>query len=397
MRRLPAKLSITVVSSASLALDAPPESFSPMVRQSSPLCPAKLTPVTPSFAQLLAGLPLFLQAIKRQPNLYYHSLSQFSRLGRQRTKHATAAGQRNMSKNRYVDILPSDHSRVILLGSDNDYINASHVKLFERQYILAQAPIHQTVGDFWTMLWQQKAEIVVNLTRNVEGGRQKCIQYWPAASLEICGLFVELVDQVDDGDIIKRVFYVTLADDVDGDGESLTIVMLHYLGWQDCGVPADPRPVLQLMQMAGYERRRSMHRGPVVVHCSAGIGRAGCYAVADAVNHKLSDDPTAWESEADLVQAAIATARTSRRGVVQTAVQFTFCYELVETFCVRHGKPDRIPEMTISTTGTDDAVSVVSASDGDDSDEGDEGVVEEGILNWSANLLQRIRSLAWSP
>jgi len=376
MRRL-SKLSITVP----CVPITDPEIFSPMVRQSPTAIAAPLTPKSivkspsPSFPSAAGPrsnqLPLFLNNLKRHPNQYYHLMSQFTKLSQLSVQPSEVAKQPgHMCKNRYVDVLPYDHSRVIL---NNDlYVNASLVNVHDRQYILTQGPLQDTVGDFWQMVWQKNLQVIINLTRLVEGGRQKCVQYWPEAGecMEKGDLYIENVEQVVDGDLVKRVFYVTKLADVWGEGESMTVVQLHYLGWPDRGAPNDAEPVRALVEqsmgLAGTA-------GPLLVHCSAGIGRTGCFVVAHSVIEKLKQDQSSWHASNDLVQDAIIQSRESRKGVVQTAVQFGFCYDLVESWVQKKAVP----------------LSAISSEDESEEDE---------EVEWPTNLLERIRNFAvWSP
>ncbi|XP_024895792.1 tyrosine-protein phosphatase non-receptor type 1 isoform X2 [Pteropus alecto] len=88
---------------------------------------------------------------------------------------------KNKNRNRYRDVSPFDHSRIKLHQEDNDYINASLIKMEEaqRSYILTQGPLPNTCGHFWEMVWEQKSRGVVMLNRVMEKGSLKCAQYWP--------------------------------------------------------------------------------------------------------------------------------------------------------------------------------------------------------------------------
>lgn len=91
----------------------------------------------------------------------------------------------NRKKNRYKDILPFDHSRVILQRKDGqdtgDYINANYIMSpgGRQGYIASQAPMPSTVNDFWQMIWQHKVKIIVMACKEIELGKHRCQRYWP--------------------------------------------------------------------------------------------------------------------------------------------------------------------------------------------------------------------------
>ncbi|KAG8233840.1 hypothetical protein J437_LFUL006863, partial [Ladona fulva] len=116
----------------------------------------------------VAGWPLVFQRIRNACNNYDFTFSEAKKL-------------ENKNFNRYRDVSPYDHSRVILKKGSCDYINASLVKMEKahRQYILTQGPLPQTVGHFWLMVWEQNSKAVLMLNRVIEKEQVKCHQYWP--------------------------------------------------------------------------------------------------------------------------------------------------------------------------------------------------------------------------
>jgi len=355
MRRLPSKLSITIVSAAALA-DAP-ESYSPLVRQPATPQSAKdslggrslqSTPVFPPFSPL-DNLPRFISRIKCHPSKLHNLSVVFSKLGQAKPSPnlstSIARQSANLCKNRYVDVLPYNHSRVVLdpkVGS-SDYINASLVTLseFGQTYIMAQGPLDETVDAFWHMVWQQRACVIVALVQVYEAGRKKCAAYWPAVRQQITmegGLAVKCLQQrvlQQPAGTIERMFELSLK----GKG-SYRVVQLHFGRWPDYGVPADASEVADLVQACATERQRSRYpESPMVVHCSAGIGRSGCFVAVDAVVELLKRSPAQWRGDSDLVRSAVLAARKYRKGVVQTAMQFGFCYDVVERWAYGYASP----------------------------------------------------------
>lgn len=231
------------------------------------------------------------------------------------------------AKNRYRDIWPFEHSRVRLktLVDGSDYVNASYIRPLgtRRRYIATQGPMPTTYNDFWTLCWEQNVSVIVMLTRQVEGAHVKCGDYWREErygplrlrSISVQGPTDETERSVagssgfDFGpspgqgslptpprfspstSIIQRKFYLTH----DGHPQQppRLVTQLQYLGWPDVNVPEDADGLLWLIaavERAMAESRKEaqsqhdqMDPGPVLLHCSAGVGRTGGFIMVDAV------------------------------------------------------------------------------------------------------------------
>lgn len=190
----------------------------------------------------------------------------------------------NAMKNRYRDIIPFDHCRVVLPEEPDDedpgsdYINASYIKDAEGNvsYIAAQGPLSHTVDDFWRMVWAENARIVCMACNIIEANRYKCSKYWPDVGEEdTFGHFTisTMEEKFLTPDFSRRVIHVTHK------GQTREVINYHFLTWPDHGVPETPASVMHFVQ----EVRRA-HLGesgdpsgksPLVVHCSAGCGRTG--------------------------------------------------------------------------------------------------------------------------
>uniref|UniRef100_A0A8C5UFA8 protein-tyrosine-phosphatase n=1 Tax=Malurus cyaneus samueli TaxID=2593467 RepID=A0A8C5UFA8_9PASS len=200
----------------------------------------------------------------------------------------------NQNKNRYIDILPYDHNRVELTeipgDPGSDYINASYIDGFKepRKYIAAQGPKDETTDDFWRMIWEQKATIIVMVTRCEEGKRNKCAQY--------C---VRLT------------------------GTAVDVTHIQFTSWPDHGVPEDPHLLLKLRRRVNA--LSNFFSGPIVVHCSAGVGRTGTYIGIDAMLEGLDA-----EGRVD-VYGYIVKLRRQRCLMVQVESQYILIHQaLVE-------------------------------------------------------------------
>ena len=226
----------------------------------------------------------------------------------------------NIAKNRYRDILPYDHSAVVLRPLPNDpssdYINASHIPGFskERRYIATQGPLASTAGDFWRMVWDEKAELIVMVTRLREGGREKVSQYWPetsGASRQYGTYTITLTNVSEERDWTTRGFLVR-----DNSGRSRQVQHLQFTSWTDQGVPDSPEMFENFLT-----RMRPMRGSCTIVHCSAGVGRAGCVISADRQFDR-------FELQGDLnIFEDVVALRENRPSMVQTPEQYVFLHQ----------------------------------------------------------------------
>ncbi|KAM9855266.1 tyrosine-protein phosphatase non-receptor type 1 [Aulostomus maculatus] len=232
----------------------------------------------------------------------------------------------NKSRNRYRDVSPFDHSRISLQLSVNDYINASLITVEEaqRNYILTQGPLPNTCGHFWEMIWEQRTRGVVMLNRVIEKGSVKCAQYWPHkeendAVFEDTNFKLTLVSE----DI--KSYYTVRQLELENlsTKETREILHFHYTTWPDFGVPESPASFLNFLFKVRESGCLSSDQGPVVVHCSAGIGRSGTFCLVDTCLLLMSirKDPSSVR-----IRDVLLEMRRYRMGLIQTADQLRFSY-----------------------------------------------------------------------
>ncbi|XP_051978355.1 tyrosine-protein phosphatase non-receptor type 4b isoform X2 [Xyrauchen texanus] len=253
-------------------------------------------------------------------------LAQFDQLYRKRPGMSMSCARlpQNVSKNRYRDISPYDATRVVLKGAD-DYINANYInmeipcKSEIKRYIACQGPLPGTCSDFWEMVWEQSAALVVMLTTQVERGRVKCHQYWPnfSASGTYGGFQVTCVSEEGNSAYLLRDLTLTHLES----NEERHICQMQYLAWPDHGVPDDSSDFLNFV--SHVRSKRTDTDEPVVVHCSAGIGRTGVLITMETAMCLIENGQSVYPLD------IVRTMRDQRAMMIQTPSQYRFVCEAI--------------------------------------------------------------------
>lgn len=241
----------------------------------------------------------------------------------------------NATKNRYPDIKSYDQTRVVLKKIDDiegsDYINADFVNgglKQDKRFICAQGPTQKTVPDFWRMIYEQQCCIIVMLTGIEEQGRIKCAQYWndedgeqplsfpdafPSSHFHVSTIFRrEYSDYV-----IRRFSLKNTKTE-----ECRDILHFHFVAWKDFLAPDQPSWLLRFIKRVNEHYCND--RGPIVVHCSAGVGRTGTFIAIDSLISQIDDG-----AQEINVFDCVSRLRYQRNFLVQSLRQYIFVYRAI--------------------------------------------------------------------
>uniref|UniRef100_A0A9J8CQK6 protein-tyrosine-phosphatase n=1 Tax=Cyprinus carpio carpio TaxID=630221 RepID=A0A9J8CQK6_CYPCA len=269
----------------------------------------------------VSELPAHIERMKANDNLRFSQEYESIDPGQQFSwEHSNL--EINKPKNRYANVIAYDHTRVALSNNDGvpggDYINANFIDGYRRQgsYIATQGPMPDTFSDFWRMVWEQHTANIIMITKLEEKSRNKCDQYWPSRGTETYGLMqVNLLDTVELATYCVRTFALFKS----GSGEKREVRQFQFTAWPDQGVPEHPTPFLAFLRRV--KACNPPDAGPIVVHCSAGVGRTGCFIVIDAMLERVKQEKTID------IYGHVTLMRSQRNYMVQTEEQYVFIYD----------------------------------------------------------------------
>ncbi|XP_063398426.1 uncharacterized protein LOC134683184 [Mytilus trossulus] len=244
--------------------------------------------------------------------------------------HFEGSKEENKVKNRFLTTWPYDHSRIVLKGNTKtDYINASYIDNYDKEkaYIASQGPKSNTVRDFWHMIWQETVGKIVMVTQLKEGRREKCIQYWPDTvndPMIVDNYRLTMTNEQEHTIYVYR--RITISNHTNKDARERSIHQYHFTQWPDHGVPDS----IKLVQF--YRKVKRDHcdlNGPLVVHCSAGLGRTGTFIAIDAIYEHGKK-----VGHVDIMEY-VQMMRKDRMNMIQTHEQYETVFEaLLELFTV---------------------------------------------------------------
>ena len=271
----------------------------------------------------LNQLAVHIESLKSGDNLKFSQEYESIETGQQFTwDHSNS--DVNKTKNRYANVIAYDHSRVTLEPvpgvPGSDYINGNYCDGYRKRdaYIATQGPLPETFADFWRMCWEQRAQTIIMMTRLEERSRIKCDQYWPSRGSDTYGVVSVMITDVQElATYSVRTFQLHRL----GTSEHREIKQLQFTAWPDHGVPDHPAPFLQFLK-----RVRALNppdAGPMIIHCSAGVGRTGAFIVIDSMLERLR-----YENSVD-IYGHVTCLRAQRNYMVQTEDQYIFIHDAV--------------------------------------------------------------------
>ncbi|XP_042085429.1 tyrosine-protein phosphatase non-receptor type 7 isoform X2 [Ovis aries] len=214
-----------------------------------------------------AGRPLSRQALQHRPPSPTQLEEEFLRIPSNFVSPEDLNIPGHASKDRYKTILPNPQSRVCLgraeSQEDGDYINANYIRGYggqDKAYIATQGPMPNTVSDFWEMVWQEEAPLIIMLTQLREG-KEKCAHYWPAEE-ETYGPFRVRVQ-----DVRERPEYTVRTLTIQHQEQRRALKHILFSAWPDHQTPESAGPLLRLVAEVEDSPEVAAHPGPIVVHC----------------------------------------------------------------------------------------------------------------------------------
>ncbi|XP_034142678.1 tyrosine-protein phosphatase non-receptor type 4 [Esox lucius] len=322
-------------------------------------------------------------------------LAQFDQLYRKRPGMTMLCAKlpQNISKNRYRDISPYDATRVILKSTD-DYINANYINMeipassLINRYIACQGPLPNTCPDFWQMTWEQGSSTVVMLTTQVERGRVKCHQYWPNPdSTSTYGHF-QVTCLTEESNSAFLVREMTLTHLVSEEVRELT--QIQYVAWPDHGVPDDSTDFLDFVNLV--RSKRASKDEPVVVHCSAGIGRTGVLITMETALCLMECSQPVYPLD------IVRTMRDQRAMMIQTPSQYKFVCEAI----LRVYEEDLVKPLKSTLYSLEEPEEVVEVENGqeevEEEDDDDDDEEEEDVsISISASVTSETSATSDCP
>ncbi|KEG05945.1 putative tyrosine specific protein phosphatase, partial [Trypanosoma grayi] len=247
------------------------------------------------------------------------------RVGTNLDEFYTASLATNSAKNRFIEVRANESTLVQISPLRKDegeaYINANYVdgrKLFgvPFTYIATQAPLQNTVFDFWRMILENDVGFIVMLCGEIEDGKVKSEMYWPrkGKELDFGVLRVRLLSESRVFDLVFRTLVIHTPR-----GDERQVLHLQYVGWPDQGIPETSAPLMEIIQTMG--KSECSVQAPIVVHCSGGIGRTGVFIAMHVALAQFQ-----LERKDIDIKEIVHALRLSRSGMVQRKDQYIFLY-----------------------------------------------------------------------
>jgi len=230
--------------------------------------------------------------------------------------------EENKNLNRSMKCVPFDENRVKLI--DNSYINASKIEILKNQYIIGQGPMEKSVVNFWKMVWQESASVVVMLNPLIENGRVATVRYWPdEGSMKIDGFEIHLVSEhVWSDHFLVRTLYIRNVKT----GKTRTITQLHYLTWEKSGVPGSVKDLLEFRRKINRISSKNAKK-PIVIHCDIGGSRSNIYCLIDACLREIEKTRSGENLD---IKSTLEKINNQRMNAIENVEQYKFVVDAIE-------------------------------------------------------------------
>lgn len=279
-------------------------------------------------------------------------------------------GQRseNRHKNRVKHLVPYDDTRVVLKDGDpevkgSDYICATYIKITSEtdradqgQLIATQGCLSETVGDFWRMVWQERSQVIVMATKAVEDDRVKVSRYWCEEGEERLLEGQNYKFRIKGRSLTTHQDYILRELDVTrlsgaGQGEGSRLVyQYNFTAWPDFGVPKNPTAIIEFLATVNSKQEELTEAGPMVIHCSAGLGRTGTLVAIETLIHQIKREGLDCDLD---IQRTVLKIRSRRPGMIQTESQYKFIYKALLSYL--QSQPGFTPEQRTSNSYREEA------------------------------------------
>uniref|UniRef100_A0AAR2K503 protein-tyrosine-phosphatase n=1 Tax=Pygocentrus nattereri TaxID=42514 RepID=A0AAR2K503_PYGNA len=236
--------------------------------------------------------------------------------------------KKDKTKGRHDTLLDHDRHRVklhsLLADPNSDYVNANYIDGYQRSnhFIATQGPKQDMIYDFWRMVWQENCYSIVMITKLVEVGRMKCCKYWPDDSELYGDIKITLLKTETLAEYTVRTFAMERR----GYPAKHEVCQFHFTSWPEHGVPYHATGLLAFLRRV--KASTPPDAGPVVVHCSMGAGRTGCYIVLDVML-----DMAECEGVVDIYNC-VKTLCSRRINMIQTEEQYVFIHDAILEACL---------------------------------------------------------------
>jgi protein tyrosine phosphatase len=225
---------------------------------------------------------------------------------------------------RYSDIKAYDHNRITI--NKDRYINASPINIIPDKYFIStQGPKKETIEDLWRMIDEHKCNIIIMLCKEFEGGREKCARYWDN-NIKMENYTIMLKNEENKDQYIIRDILLR-----NKNNQERIIKQIHYTGWPDHGVPdIQNGKVFDVFSEIIEKTDQYKGDGPIVVHCSAGVGRTGTYISMYYLEKEIKKQINDKVEEIKFsIFNLVRKLKEMRLYLVQNCEQYLFIYQFV--------------------------------------------------------------------